>query len=158
MDTNDIAVHPATRQIILGDCTTCEYEIAMSTSGAHAIHCTQARILHASNKSTTSWSGEFIDLHCKDPPDCELALEPPNDCAVNSHDQQNNVWPLPSTVSIVAGKIRIPNDTDSPLILQRNKHLLPRFVLHFVLTVLPLSVKLCHLFRAVPDHLLKIIQ
>ena len=93
--------------------------LGMSTSGAHAIRCTQARILHAPNKSTTSWPGEFSVMSL---PDCELALDPRTDCAVNSLDQQNNVWPLPSTVSIVAGKIRIPNDTVSPLILQRNKH------------------------------------
>ena len=64
---------------------------------------------------------EFIELDCKDHLDCELALEPRTDCAVNSLDQQKNVWPLPSIVSSVAGKICIPNDTDSPLILQRNQ-------------------------------------
>ena len=122
MDTNNIAVHPAKRQIILGDGTTYEYGVAISTSGAHAIHHTQARVLRAPPKSTTIWPGEFIELDCKDPPDCELALEPRTDCAVNSLGQQNNVWPLPRIVSSVAGKICIPNDIDSPLILQCNQH------------------------------------
>ena len=65
---------------------------------------------------------EFIELDCKDPPDWELALKPGTDCAVNSLEQQNNVWPLQSIASSVAGKMRIPNDTDSPLILQCNQH------------------------------------
>ena len=114
MDTNDIAVRLAKRQIILGDGTTYEYGIAISTSGAHAICRTQARVLRAS-KSTTIWPGKFIELDCKDPPDCELVLESRTDCAVNSLGQQNNVWPLPRIVSSVAGKIRTPNNTDSPL-------------------------------------------
>ena len=118
MDTNDIAVCPAKRQIILGDGTTYEYGVAISTSGAHAIRRTQACVPRAPPKYTTIWPGEFIELDCKDPPDCELALEPHTDCAVNILGQQNNVWPLPRIVSSVAGKIRIPNDTDSPLILQ----------------------------------------
>ena len=122
MDTNDIAVRPAKREIILGDGTTYEYGVAISTSGAHANCCTQACVLCAPPKSTTIWPGEFIELDCKDSPDCELALEPHTDCAVNILGQQNNVWPLPRIVSSVAGKIRIPNDTDSPLILQRNQH------------------------------------
>ena len=95
MDTNDIAVHPAKRQIILGDGTTYEYGIAISTSSAHAIRRTQACVLRAPPKSTTIWPGEFIELDCKDPPDCELALEPCTDCTVNILGQQNNVWPLP---------------------------------------------------------------
>ena len=73
-------------------------------------------------KSTTIWPGEVTEIGFKDPPDCELALEPRTDCAVNSLDQQNNVWPLPSIVSSVTGKIRIPNDTDFPLILQCIQH------------------------------------
>ena len=110
---------PAKRQIIIGDGTTYEYGVAMSTSSAHAICLIIARVLRAPPKSTTIWPGEFIELDCKDPPDCELALEPRTDCAVNSLDQQNNVWPYPSIMSSVACKICIPNDTDSPLILQR---------------------------------------
>ena len=122
MDTNNIAVHPAKEQVILGDSTTYEYGIAISTSGAHAIRRTQARVLCAPPKSTVIWPREFIEFDCKDPPDCELTIELLTDCAVNSLGQQNNVWPLPRTVSSVNGKIRIPNDTDSPLILQRNQH------------------------------------
>ena len=122
MNTNDTAVRPAKRQIILGDGTTYEYGIAISTSSAHAIHHTQARVPCAPPKSTTIWPWELIELDCKDPPNCELPLEPRTDCAVNSLGQQNNAWPLPRIVSSVAGKISIPNDTDSPLILQLNQH------------------------------------
>ena len=68
MGTNDIVICPAKRQIILGDgttyiwCINMEYGAAISTSGARAIHCTQAGVLCAPPKSTTIWPGGFIEL------------------------------------------------------------------------------------------------
>ncbi len=122
MDTNDVAVRPAKRQVILGDGTIYQYGIASSTSGAHAIRRTQAYLLRTPSKSTTIWPGEFVELDCESSIDGELALEPRTDFVVRTLDQQVKTWPLPGVVSSVANRIRIPNETNSPVILQRNKH------------------------------------
>lgn len=57
----------------------------------------------------------------------EDMLNSDNTFSVEPHSVTLNdksvMWPEPCIVSDVSGKIRIPNTTDSPLVLRRNEHL-----------------------------------
>ena len=117
---NDITVRPAKHQIILSDNTTYCYGPESRASGPHAIRFTKAAVLRAPTTTTTLWPGEFIEVSSPqgvDPShDHLLALEP-------RIDSTNTSWPSPSLVASIAGKIRIPNDTDHPLTIKKNSHI-----------------------------------
>ena len=93
METNDISIRPAKRQVTIG------------TAARRAI------VLRASPTSTTIWPGDFVEINLPDdaPPDCEYALEPRSDAPSVRKLTASQLWPPPSIVSSVAGKIRIPN-------------------------------------------------
>ena len=122
MEANDISVRPAKRQVILGDGTTYVYgsqsPSAVSTAARRAI------VLRAPPTSTTIWPGEFVELSLPDsvPPDWEYALEPRCDAPSVRRLTTSQLWPPPSIVSSVAGKIRIPNLSPEPHSLKRNEH------------------------------------
>ena len=122
MESNDIAVRPAKRQVMLGDDTTYLYGSIGKPTDTHSIRRTHVLRVPV---STTVWPGEFIevDLPGDIPSDCDYALEPRIDSPVNEHtSKDSSQWPTPSIVSSVAGKIRIPNLSSEPLHLKRNEH------------------------------------
>ena len=120
MAHNDITVRPAKHQVILSDNTTYCYGPESRASGPHAIRFTKAAVLRAPTTTTTLWPGEFIEVSSPqevDPShDHLLALEP-------RIDSTNTSWPSPFLVASIAGKIRIPNDTDHPLTIKKNSHI-----------------------------------
>ena len=54
--------------------------------------------------------------------DATFALEPRIDTHIAKSSDPNQMWPTPTIVQSVAGRIRIPNLTDDPLILKRQNH------------------------------------
>ena len=85
----------------------------------------RAHVLRAPSKTTTVWSGEYIELDL--PLDCldsnsMLALEPRSDSHTRDTHHGNFRWPPPTLVHSVAGRVRIPNLTDEPVILKRKEH------------------------------------
>ena len=51
-----------------------------------------------------------------------LALEPRSDSHTRDTHHGNFRWPPPTLVHSVAGRVRIPNLTDEPVILKRKEH------------------------------------
>ena len=122
METNDISIRPAKRQVTIGDGPTYAYG-----SQAPAVTSTAARraiVLRAPPTSTTIWPGDFVEVNLPDEalPDCEYALEPRSDAPSVRKLTASQLWPPPSIVSSVAGKIRIPNLSSEPHSLKRNEH------------------------------------
>ena len=122
METNDISIRPAKRQVTIGDGPTYAYG-----SQAPALTSTAARraiVLRAPPTSTTIWPGDFVEINLPDDalPDCEYALEPRSDAPSVRKLTASQLWPPPSIVSSVAGKIRIPNLSSEPHSLKRNEH------------------------------------
>ena len=120
METNDIAIRPAKRQVILGDGTTYTYGSTKEPKGRHTVR--RADVLRAPSHTTTVWPGEFIELEL--PPnslnDTMLALEPRT--YTHARDTSHaNLWPPPALIQSVAGRVRIPNLTDEPLVLKRKE-------------------------------------
>ena len=122
METNDIAVRPAKRQVILGDGSIHNYgshqPAAVSSAACRAI------VLRSPSSSTTIWPGEFleVDLPSDAPRDSVYALEPRTDAPSIRLLTASQLWPTPAIISSVAGKIRIPNLSPQPRFLKRNEH------------------------------------
>ena len=122
METNDIAVRPAKRQVILGDGSIHNYgshqPAAVSSAACRAI------VLRSPSSSTTIWPGEFleVDLPHDAPRDSVYALEPRTDAPNIRQLTASQLWPTPAIISSVAGKIRIPNLSPQPHFLKRNEH------------------------------------
>ena len=122
MESNDIAVRPAKRQVILGDVTIHNYgsqqPVSISPTARRAI------VLRSPPTSTTVWPGEFLEVELPGdaPPDSVYALEPRTDAPSVRKLTASQLWPQPTMVSSVAGKIRIPNLTPEPYFLKRNEH------------------------------------
>ena len=122
MESNDIAVRPAKRQVILGDGTIHNYgsqqPVTINSTARRAI------VLRSPPTATTIWPGEFLELGLPSdaPPDSVYALEPRTDAPSVRKLTASQLWPQPTMVSSVAGKIRIPNLTPEPHFLKRNEH------------------------------------
>ena len=122
MESNDIAVRPAKHQVILGDGTIHNYgsqqPVSISPTARRAI------VLRSPPTSTTVWPGEFLEVELPGdaPPDSVYALEPRTDAPSVRKLTASQLWPQPTMVSSVAGKIRIPNLTPEPYFLKRNEH------------------------------------
>ena len=122
METNDISNRPAKRQVTIGDGPTYAYG-----SQAPAVTSTATRraiILRAPPTSTTIWPGDFVEINLPDEalPDCEYTLEPRSDAPSLRKLTASQLWPPPSIVSSIAGKIRIPNLSSEPHSLKGNEH------------------------------------
>ena len=122
METNDIAVRPAKRQVILGDGSIHNYGSHQPAAVSSAARC--AIVLRSPPSSTTIWPGEFleVDLPSDAPPDSVYALEPRTDAPSVRKLTASQLWPTPAIISSVAGKIRIPNLSPEPHFLKRNEH------------------------------------
>ena len=122
MESNDIAVRPAKRQVILGDGTIHNYgsqqPVSISSTARRAI------VLRSPPTSTTVWPGEFLEVELPGdaPPDSVYALEPRTDAPSVRKLTASQLWPQPTLVSSVVGKIRIPNLTPEPYFLKQNEH------------------------------------
>ncbi|KAK3714880.1 hypothetical protein QZH41_001881 [Actinostola sp. cb2023] len=122
METNDVAVRPAKRQVILGDGTVFVYG-AEPPQKSDTAAC-RALLLRAPPVSTTIWPGEFMEIQLPSdaPPDSEYALEPRSDAPSVRRSNDSDIWPQPSIIASVGGKIRIPNLSTEPHCLKRNEH------------------------------------
>lgn len=122
METNDVAVRPAKRHVILGDGTTYLYGSPKNPSNDQAAR--RAVVLRAPATSTTVWPGEYLEVQLPSdiPSDSLHALEPRNDASTVRLTQTSQLWPSPDIVSSIAGKIRIPNLSSEPILLKRNQH------------------------------------
>ncbi|KAK3746301.1 hypothetical protein QZH41_004542 [Actinostola sp. cb2023] len=122
METNDVTVRPAKRQVILGDGTVFVYG-AEPPQKSDTAAC-RALLLRAPPVSTTFWPGEFMEIQLPSdaPPDSEYALEPRSDAPSVRRSNDSDIWPQPSIIASVGGKIRIPNLSTEPHCLKRNEH------------------------------------
>ena len=122
MESNDIAVRPAKRQVILGDGTIHNYGSQQPLTINSTACC--AIVLRFPPTSTTIWPGEFLELGLPSdaPPDSVYTLEPRIDAPSVRKLTASQLWPQPTMVSSVAGKIRIANLTPEPHFLKRNEH------------------------------------
>ena len=122
METNDIAVRPAKRQVILDNGSIVSYGSPHPATVNSAAR--RAIVLHSPPTSMTVWPGEFVevDLPRDVPPDSEYALEPQTDAPSVRKLSASQLWPAPRIFSSVAGKIRIPNLSSELHFFKRNEH------------------------------------
>ena len=117
METNDISIRPARRQVLIGD-SVCSYggDIGQPTNAHHSVR--RAHVLRAT-ASTTLWPGDFIEL---DVPESTSDLD--STYAVEPHEtDQNSSWLQPDIIHSVANKIRILNLSGDVHVIKKNDHL-----------------------------------
>ena len=121
MSVNDIAVRPARRQVILGDGSTFTYG---SAPVPHNNTVRRATVLRAPSSPTTIWPGEFLEINLPPdlPADSDYIVEPRPDSPSICKCSTSEMWPLPSVLASVAGRIRIPNMSAEPHTLKRHEH------------------------------------
>ena len=122
METNDITIRPAKRQVILGDGTIFTYGSVNHPPTHNAVR--RAQVLRAPSSSTTVWPGDFIEIVLPEDslPDAEYALQPRFDATNARSAKVADKWPPPCLITSVAGRVRIPNLSDRPYVLKRNEH------------------------------------
>ena len=119
MIANDITLRPSKSLVIFSDGSTCKYQdTSANRPPTHSMRRVTSHILRAPPTNTTLYPGDHIDVEV--PEDLhgltELALEP----RVNNSPLPQ-LWPNPSIVAPVCGRVRITNDTDTPLFLKKNE-------------------------------------
>ena len=107
METNDVAVRPAKRQVILSNGSACTYGSVQSQVSTAAAR--RALVLCAPPTSTTIWPGEFVEIELPGdvPADTVYAFEPRIDApsVYVKRLTASQLWPCPNIVSSVAGRI-----------------------------------------------------
>jgi hypothetical protein len=123
MEHNDVGIRPAKRQVILGDGSVYDYGSNTNPAQSHKVR--RAHVLRAPSNNTTVWPGDYIELEIPQEYstiDTTYALEPRRDTPLNNTAKVANMWPSPDLITSVAGKIRIPNLTNTPQTLRRSEH------------------------------------
>ena len=122
MEKNDVSVRPAKRQVQVGEDLVIQYGSRISgDTKSHVVR--RAHVLRAPRTPTVLWPGEFVEVALPDEiASCEtLALEP-RVTERNTMHMADPLWPQPSLVSSVAGRVRIPNLTREPQVIRRHEH------------------------------------
>ena len=157
METNDVAVRPAKREVHLGNGSVYTYGSRSPASPLPTVR--RAFVLRAPAPSKTVWPGEFVEVRLPDdaPPDSEYALEPRTDATSSHNLKPSQLWPQPSVVSSVARAIRIPNLSTEPRTLKRHEHfcqVIPVFEPKEGLTLPPSNARYSAPVQVDPDRIL----
>ena len=123
MTSNDIAVRPAKREIIIAGCDVASYGCSQSPQTHYAVRA--CHLIRAPNTNTTVWPGEFLEIDAPSEllKDATLAIEPRMDSVSSSHLKPTHTWPPPDIVQSIGGKLRLLNNTEEPLLVRKNDHL-----------------------------------
>ena len=123
MTSNDIAVRPAKREIIIAGCDVASYGCSQSPHTHYAVRA--CHLLRAPNTNTTVWPGEFIEIDAPSEllTDATLAIEPRIDSVSSSHLKPTHTWPQLDIVQSIGGKLRLLNSTEEPLLVRKNDQL-----------------------------------
>ena len=114
---NDIYPRPNRKIVYVGD-----DEFPYSHDDDSGLKCNRVRAhVLRSNIRTTVWPSEYVELSLpEDMPDSSYAIEPRWSSVLNRSVGIYDMWPPPEVTCTVGGKIRISNDTNQPIVL--NKH------------------------------------
>ena len=124
MVRNDIAVRPAHRKIIIGGSDVVHYGMTSRHIPQPTARRTQAFLLRCP-EHTVVFPGEYIQLDTpiESDPDAVRALEPRLDSPSNLHLKPASAWPRLQNISSVDHAVRVPNTTNSPILLKKGEQL-----------------------------------
>lgn len=121
MRTNDVSVRPAACTVSIGDSVVFRYDCdtspAPDTPVARRAPCTLRAPV-----SQTVWPGDYLELTAPEfAPESCISIEP----TLSSPRQGDpaDPWPRPTVTQLVAGKIRVPNLSASPVHVRQHSHL-----------------------------------
>ena len=119
MSMNDVSVRPAERSVSIGESVVFQYDDVAhdpASSSARRVQC----LVRSPPSPITLWPGEYVELTVPDmDQDGPVSVEP---WMSPVREMDVTPWPHPTVSSVVAGKLRVPNNTDSPILLKKNAH------------------------------------
>ena len=114
---NDISSRPSKQQIVLNGSTIIQYGVPRSA--VPTVRRTQAHVLHNTDRHVIM-PGEFVEVKTPGSPcDTYWALEPRYD---TKRHQNATTWLPPQEILAIDNTIRVPNLSDTPVLLGRNEH------------------------------------
>ena len=120
LTVNDIATHPAKRQVIVGGKDIVSYGATTTRN----VSIQKAVLLRAPPKQTVIMPGDYLELLLPSelPADDTWALEPRLDSPLNAKSDPFTAWRPPQEITAVSNKLRVVNTTGSPIHLRRFEH------------------------------------
>ena len=121
MSRNDVSVRPADGSVSIRGDVIFLYRARSNVSNRPSPRPASC-LIRSPSRSVPLWPGDFIELEVADiDRDVTVSVEPWVSSPVQ--DLGSGPWPSPAVTAVVDGKIRVPNNTDSPLRLQKNSFL-----------------------------------
>ncbi|XP_067660624.1 uncharacterized protein [Haliotis asinina] len=120
LSQNDITIRPALKLIIFSDNTSICYK-SDENPDIHKVR--RAVVVRAPENATTIWPGEYLEVSVPVEYKHEhfVAVEPREDTR-RSCSSLSNLWPPPSILPCLSGRVRILNMSDHPQTLRKNEH------------------------------------
>ena len=120
LTVNDIATHPAKRQVIVGGKDIVSYGAATTRN----VSIRRAVLLRAPPKQTMIMPGYYLELALPSelPADDTWALEPRLDSPLIAQSDPFTAWPPPQEITAVSNKHCVVNTTGSLIHLRRSEH------------------------------------
>ena len=121
---NDVAVRPSKKQIIIAGADIIYYDTDECKAGVPSARRTQAFLLRNPRK-TVIRPGDYLELHtpCDVNTDTLCALDPRLDNRTNIQSKPERAWPPPQEILSINGALRVANDTDAPILVNRGDHI-----------------------------------
>ena len=123
MEVNDVHTRPSRHEVRIGDSAVLHYGSSSDQNKPPTIR--RACVLHAPAQASTIWPGEYLEVEIPTSvmsPDATVALEPRAEAPNSRLVKDSRVWPPPTILSCIDGKLRIPNLTDEPKTLKKHEH------------------------------------
>ena len=121
---NDVAVRPSKKQIIIGGADIIYYGTDECKAGVASVRPTRAFLLRNPRKTVTL-PGDYLELHtpCDVNIDTLWALEPRLDSRTNIQSKPERARPPPQEILSVSGALRVANDTDASILINRGEYI-----------------------------------
>ena len=125
MVNNDIAVRPAKKEVVINGKDIVKYGPTQQSHTSSSVRRAQAFLLRGPEQQTVIMPGEFLELQTpkESEPDITWALEPRFDSSPSHSQNVGCKWPPIQEVKAVDHAVRVPNNTDYPVIVRKHEHL-----------------------------------
>jgi hypothetical protein len=122
MANNDVAVRPAKKEVVINGEDIVRYGPVQQDAKSSSVRRAQAFLLRGPERQTVILPGEFLELQTPvdSEPDTLWALEPRFD--TRSIPDADHLWPPLQEVKAVDHSVRLPNDTDTPVLVRKHQH------------------------------------
>ena len=124
MKVNDIQLKLSQDLVTVNGIYNYSYKHHSGIRSDSSVRRTQATLLRVSSRRTV-WPGDFMELELPEDlaDDQEFVIEPRIDTKFNSGRSVSSLWPDPDMVNSVGNRIRVVNDGQFPVTVNKGQHI-----------------------------------